>query len=456
MRKLICFISVFALCLCLAVTVFAQGNCGESITWKLEDGVLTLSGTGATNEFTRNSDADSVNTPWWDQRDSITSIVVEEGVRELDNYCFYKCSKVTSVTLPSTLERIETRVFGGCTSLTEITFPAKLAYLGYEACAGSGLTNITFQGGCPKVSTTPPFTGLVATVNYNGDAAFTLASFGGALTWNAQTPEAEPDNSPDPAEGIDMSNPQKEGTCGSSANWAFKDGLLLISGTGEMDKYVRNPDLDSVNTPWYDWRTEIKQVVIAKGIIRINNYAFFGCTNLESVQMPSTVLAINFGAFKNCTALKEITLSKNLIEIGSQAFAASGLTKIVFQGPIPSDIGDLMADGLTAELYYPCTEADASLTNIKVFGGDLTWKKGHAYEGGSCTICGSAEGADEGISLPEGGDQNSQTESAKQEKKEESNPVSALTIINICLTVVALAAIAMAFVLVLKLTKKES
>ena len=230
--------------------------------------------------------------------------------------------------------------------------------------------------------------------------------------------------------------------------------MLLIGGTGEMDKYVRNPDLNSVNTPWYDWRTEIKQVVIAKGITRINNYAFFGCTNLESVKMPSTVAAINFGAFKDCTSLKEIVLSKNLIEIGSQAFAGSGLTKIVFQSAIPTDIGDLMADGLTAELYYPCTEETASLTNIKIFGGSLTWKKNHTYEGGSCTICGTAEGADEGVTLPEGDNQGSET--AKQEKKEDSNPVSALTIINICLTVVALAAIIMAFVLVLKLTKKDS
>ena len=454
MKKIISLICVLALCLGLfAVTAAAAESCGEGVTWKLEDGVLTISGTGATNEYVRNSDSDSVNTPWWNQRSQITAIVVEEGVRELDNYTFYKCDKVTSVTLPSTLERVETRVFGGCSSLTEITFPAKLSYLGYEACAGSGLTNITFLGSCPKLSSTPPFTGLVATVNYNGDPAFTLAAFGGALTLNAQTPEAAPDDSPDPAEGIDMTNPEQEGYCGSSANWAFKDGLLLITGTGEMDKYIRNPDLDTVNSPWYKWRSDIKKIVIGKGINRINNYAFFGCDQLESVAIPSTVLAVNFGAFKGCTNLKEIVLPKNLIEIGSQAFANSGLTKIVFQGAIPSDIGDLMADGIVADLYYPCTEGDVSLANMKVFGGELTWKKGHTFENGSCTICGAAEGADEGTSLPNSQDPNQQP---VDEGKEPVNPLSALTIINICLTVVALAAIALCFVSVLKLTKKES
>lgn len=454
MKKIISLLCVVALCLSFTVmAVSAAGSCGEGVNWSLENGVLTLSGTGATNEFTRNSDADSVNTPWWDQRSTITSIVVEEGIKELDNYCFYKCDKVTSVTLPSTLERVETRVFGGCTSLTEITFPAKLAYLGYEACAGSGLTNITFLGSCPKVSTTPPFTGLVATVNYSGDPAFELAAFGGAITFNAQTPDAGPDDSPDPAEGIDMRDPEQEGYCGSNANWAFKDGLLLITGSGEMDKYIRNPDLDTVNTPWYKWRSDIKKVVIGKGINRINNYAFFGCDQLESVAIPSTVLAINFGAFKGCTSLKEVVLPKNLIEIGSQAFASSGITKIVFQGPIPTDIGDLMADGLTATLYYPCTEGEASLTDMKVFGGKLTWKKNHNYENGTCTICNAAESADEGATLPD--EQNPDQQPTEPEQKP-ANPLSVLTIINICLTVVALAAIAMAFVLVMKLTKKES
>lgn len=466
MKKIISLITLIALCAMFLVipAAAASGSCGDSVSYKLEGGVLTLSGTGSTTEFTRNSETDVVNTPWWEQRESITSIVVEEGITCLDNYVFYGCSNVTSVTLPSTLERVETRVFAKCAKLTSLVFPKALIYLGYEACVGSGITAIEFQGAAPKVSSTAPLTGLTVTVTCDGSAGFKSTGFGGNITWNETGgAAAEPDNSPDPAEGIDMSNPEKEGTCGSSTNWAFKDGLLLISGTGEMDKYVRNPDLDTVNTPWWDFRDQITKVVVAKGVTRINNYAFYYCTNLESVAIPSTVFAINYGAFKYCSKLTELTLPAALDEIGSQAFAQSGLTKIVFQGPIPQgdDIGDLMADGITATLYYPCTEEEPSIVDIKIFGGSLTWAVGHNNENGKCVDCGTAE-ADQKQPDASSGQESTQPEETlplatepADEEKDASAQMNVLTIVNICLSVVALGCIAMCIVFVAKLGKKE-
>lgn len=462
MKKIFSLITALALCMMFAVIpamAAENGSCGDSVTWSLDGGVLTLSGTGSTTEFTRNGDTDVVNTPWWEQRERITTIVVEEGVTVLDNYCFYACTNVTSVTLPSTLERVETRVFAKCASLTSLTFPKALIYLGYEACVGSGITAIEFQGSCPKVSSTPPLTGLTVAITCDGSADFAATVFGGIITWNAMVPEPEPDDSPDPAEGIDMSNPEKEGTCGSAAKWAFKDGLLLISGAGEMDKYVRNPDLDSVNAPWWDFRDQIKQVVVAKGITRINNYAFYHCENVESVAIPSTVFAINYGAFKYCKALTEVTLPAALNEIGSQAFAQSGLTKIIFQGPIPKgdNIGDLMADGITATLHYPCTEAEPSISDIKIFGGNVTWAVSHKNENGTCVNCGLAESAQQGSQEPA---VDSDATEPQQTEPQATDPadtnseapasVGAMTVVCICLGVVALIAIVAAIVAVAK------
>lgn len=468
MKRIISLLTVLVLCtMFLAVpAAAASGSCGDSVTYTLENGVLTISGTGSTTEFTRNSELDTVNTPWWEQRESVTSIVVEEGVTCLDNYCFYGFANLTSVTLPSTLERVETRVFAKCPKLTSLVFPSALIYLGYEACVGSGITSVEFQGAAPKVSSTAPFTGLTLTITCDGSAAFKSTGFGGTITWNevagGGNDVQEPDTSPDPAEGIDMSNPEKEGTCGSAANWAFKDGLLLISGTGEMDKFVRNPDLDTANTPWWDFRDQIKKVVVAKGITRINNYAFYHCVNLESVAIPSTVFAVNYGAFKYCAKLTELVLPAALNEIGSQAFAQSGLTKIVFQGPIPQgdDIGDLMADGITAVMYYPCTEPEPSIKDIKIFGGNLSWAVGHDNKDGKCADCGKLESEQEGGQAPTeppAGPQETlplATEPAPVVENAASQ-LSVLTIVNICLSVVALGCIAVCIVLVAKLGKKE-
>lgn len=459
MKRLTVLLCALLACLMVTSVSAAEGTCGDYISWTLEDEVLTLSGSGATTHYERNGDTDVVPTPWWDQRDSITTVVVEEGIEKLDNYCFYRCANLTEVQLPESLQRIETRVFAGCRSLKSITFPKNLSYIGYEACVNTGLTEITFEGYAPKASGTPPFSGLTATVYYNGDSNFSATNYGGNLTWEAVTQIVD-DGSPDPAEGIDMTNPEYEGSCGSRAKWAFKNGILLISGSGEMDKFTRNEDLDSVNSEWYEWRDRIKEVVVAKGITRVNNYAFYKCENLEKVTLPSTVVAINFGAFKGCTALEEIALPASIIEIGSQAFANSGLKKIEFKGAIPTDIGDLMTDGVTATLTYPCTEDEVSPALIKVFGGTLDWKQAHEYENGVCKICGSAkssESTEPGNTSVEPETPSNEDEQKTEEPTDEAKGVSlsSLTIMNICLTVVALATIVMCMSMLRKLKKTE-
>ena len=55
------------------------------------------------------------------------------------------------------------------------------------------------------------------------------------------------------------------GTCGENLTWTLDDqGTMTISGTGEMKSY--NITLD---VPWYDYRKEIKQVIISKYYIKI-------------------------------------------------------------------------------------------------------------------------------------------------------------------------------------------
>ncbi|MCD7786133.1 MAG: hypothetical protein LUG87_00420, partial [Oscillospiraceae bacterium] len=40
------------------------------------------------------------------------------------------------------------------------------------------------------------------------------------------------------------------GTCGDNATWTLEDGILTISGTGDMADYSSNFDI-----PWYSQRT---------------------------------------------------------------------------------------------------------------------------------------------------------------------------------------------------------
>lgn len=451
-RLLSVLLTVILLVSMFSVAVFAESDtCGDGITWTVQNGVLTISGNGDMSKFERNGDNDTTNAPWWNLRDYIVEIVLEEGIKKIDNYAFYRCTKVGKVTLPQSLERIEARVFKGCSALESVVIPKNVAYLGLEAFADSGLKEITFEGNGPKVSSTPPFSGVTATVTYSG-SSFDQEAFGGNLTW-VSAAAASFDDLPDPAEGLDMSNPEKEGSCGSKARYAFKNGVLLVSGEGETDRYTRNTDLNTVNNPWYDWRNEIREIVIAKGISRVNNYAFFGCENLEKVTFSATVTAINFGAFKDCTSLKEITLPPGLIELGSQAFATSGLEKITFTAPIPTDVGDMMTDGITATIYYPCSAEAVSATTQKVFSGSITWLRSHNVENGICTICGASESviaAEQAAAVGEA----SETSEKDTSHNLRGLSLSTWTIVNLCLTVTALATIVFCIILLAKLKKK--
>ncbi|MDR0441813.1 MAG: leucine-rich repeat domain-containing protein [Treponema sp.] len=53
----------------------------------------------------------------------ITSIVIPEGVTDIDNRAFSNCKNLTSVTLPKSIKRIGESAFGDCTSLTDVKIP---------------------------------------------------------------------------------------------------------------------------------------------------------------------------------------------------------------------------------------------------------------------------------------------------------------------------------------------
>ena len=135
---------VLALCMVLAVPVSAaeDGTCGESLRWSFENGTLTISGTGAMDDFDGPDDR-----PWIHLYDRVTAIVLEEGVTTIGNWAFNGMRNAASLTLPATLEHIGLFAFIGCEQLTELDLPQGLQSIGQQAfylC--TGLTDVTIPG----------------------------------------------------------------------------------------------------------------------------------------------------------------------------------------------------------------------------------------------------------------------------------------------------------------------
>ena len=84
---------------------------------------------------------------------------------------------------------------------------------------------------------------------------------------------------------------ESSGTCGPNLKWCLTDdGVLTITGKGEMDDYRFSP--------WRD--SGVKRIIIGNRVTTIGQTAFSGCSSLTSVTIPNSVTTIKEYAFSNC------------------------------------------------------------------------------------------------------------------------------------------------------------
>lgn len=123
-----------------------------------------------------------------------------------------------------------------------------------------------------------------------------------------------------------QSDPVDSGTYGT-LTWTLTDeGVLTISGEGDMpDGYWGTQDgwLADNN------RELITSVIIEGGVTNIGAYAFNACHDLAFVQIPSTVTTIKQNAFSDCYALEEIVIPEGVTTIEGDAFYCCGSLKSI-------------------------------------------------------------------------------------------------------------------------------
>lgn len=121
--------------------------------------------------------------------------------------------------------------------------------------------------------------------------------------------------------------PVASGTCGAQGDnltWILSDdGVLTISGTGEMADYSLG------RAPWFNTRLSINSLTIENGVTRVGNYAFYYCNNLIQITFSKSVTTIGSYAFDGCTKLPDVVLPERVQSIGFAAFwGCSNLTNV--------------------------------------------------------------------------------------------------------------------------------
>ena len=93
------------------------------------------------------------------------------------------------------------------------------------------------------------------------------------------------------------------GSCGDNVTWSLSDdGTLTISGKGAMADY----NYYNNYAPWYSVRSQVKSVVIERGVTSIGDSAFYFCEALTSVTIPISVTTIGWVAFSGCSSLTNV------------------------------------------------------------------------------------------------------------------------------------------------------
>ncbi|MBQ9151346.1 MAG: leucine-rich repeat domain-containing protein [Clostridia bacterium] len=107
----------------------------------------------------------------------------------------------------------------------------------------------------------------------------------------------------------------ESGTCGDGLTWSLSAGTLTISGKGTMTQFT-----ELTMAPWYEFRDQIKRVVLPDGLKSIGSLAFYGCKNLKTVYLPDSVTRIGSYAFAGCENLESLRLGDALSVIDAAAF----------------------------------------------------------------------------------------------------------------------------------------
>lgn len=132
LRRLGALAAALLLVTLLPLSALALEGTTGTLQWKLNGGVLVITGSGEIPDYT-----DSRMAPWHSVADSVTRIVVGDGITRVGELAFYGCQNATTAQLSNTVTEIGGRAFKDCKKLSRIDLPSGLKTIGdaaFDSC----------------------------------------------------------------------------------------------------------------------------------------------------------------------------------------------------------------------------------------------------------------------------------------------------------------------------------
>ena len=298
-----------------------SGTCGENVTWTLDnEGVLTISGTGAMTDYYDVNDC-----PWVSKyNDIVSKVVIENGVTNIGDDTIIFLSSLVSVEIPNSVTKIGKYAFRECPKLNVIDvaeenqnyisvdgvlFDYEMATL--ISCPGADRVRYVIPEGITTI----------------GEYAF-----------NSCRKMTEVDI-PDSVLYIDACAFEE---CYKLTDVEIPDSVISI-GLGAFSRCssltnIKIPEsITSMADCLFDTCTKLTSIEIPDSVVSIGTRAFDSCRSLAEIEIPNSVKSIGRDAFEQCTSLKNIKLPEELTKIEGYTFSScSNLSGIEFPKNITS------------------------------------------------------------------------------------------------------------------------
>jgi len=287
--------------------------------------------------------------PWYNYRDMVQKVVIEEGVTKISDYAFYECENLVSVSIPSTATYIGGHAFQYCRSLPSVFIPKAVTFIGEDAfMACDSLSSIAVDEENEKYKSVDG----VLIDNYDEWS-------NGAVVIKCPPLRNGPFVIPD---DVSVIRPYAFSDTRNLTEITIPEGVVNIgyfafTECSSLHSVVIPSSVTVIGQNAFEKCSNLTSVTFHEGITNIGNCAFFDCESLTSVSIPQSVTEIWDSAFAGCKSLKSVTIPKNVSTFGYNVFGGCYSLESIDADPegltVKSVNGVLFNSDLTELIQYP-------------------------------------------------------------------------------------------------------
>ena len=353
----------------LNITTINIGNSAQRIPAYFAYGLTKLNSVSIGNSIT------SIGNYAFNGCSGLTSVTIGNSVTSIGDAAFQGCSaldtlnfnaiscanfssssnrpfynlNITTINIGDSVQRIPAYFAYGLTKLNSVTIPNSVTSIGSNAFDGcSGLTSVSIPNSVTSIGDAA-FQGCSSldTLNFNAISCADFSSSSNRPFYNLNITTINIGDSVQRipacfAYGLIKLNSVTIGNSVTSiGNYAFQGCSALDTLNFNAISYA---DFSSSSNRPFD-NLNITTINIGNSVQRIPAYFAYGLTKLNSVSIGNSVTSIGYNAFQRCSRLTSVNIPNSVTSIGHNAFSGcSGLTSVSIGNSVTS-IGNYAFNG---------------------------------------------------------------------------------------------------------------